>query len=483
MPNWSGIILTNKGRQLQAKVESGSTSLVLTKLKLGNGTISEGQSLEALNDLVAPKQVVGIATKTVLENGYCKIAATISNNNLAEGYLVKELGVFATDPDEGEILYAITTDSAPDYMPATGGATVVSQEFAVYIGVTNAASVVAQIDSGALATMGYVEHYVKTIHDNDRNAHLNMVGATSGVNGQRGMVPAPAKGQQDMPLLGSADFKVLPVAGGGTGASTVAGARNALGLGNTAGAVPIANGGTGATTAGQARTNLGLATVANTGSYNDLSNKPTIPSAYTHPNSGVTAGTYRSVTVNTQGHVTKGENPTKLSTAGLLDLIYPVGSLYWSKKSTSPATLFGGTWTQIKDKFILAAGDAYAQGATGGSATVTLTTAQLPAHNHSGSAQSNGSHSHGASSNSTGEHTHRLYIRTTNDGDFGLTYYGGTVGYQNKWMESAGSHSHTITVNSGGDHTHTLTINNTGSGEGHENMPPYVTYYCWERTA
>ena len=85
MPNWSGIILTNKGRQLQAKVESGSTSLVLTKLKLGNGTISEGQTLEALNDLVGPKQVVGIATKTVLENGYCKIAATISNSDLAEG--------------------------------------------------------------------------------------------------------------------------------------------------------------------------------------------------------------------------------------------------------------------------------------------------------------------------------------------------------------------------------------------------------------
>lgn len=76
------------------------------------------------------------------------------------------------------------------------------------------------------------------------------------------------------------DNDVLPIEHGGTGATTVASARNALGLGNTNDAVPIANGGTGATTASQARTNLGLATVANTGSYNDLSNKPAIPSAY-----------------------------------------------------------------------------------------------------------------------------------------------------------------------------------------------------------
>lgn len=61
---------------------------------------------------------------------------------------------------------------------------------------------------------------------------------------------------------------------------------------------------------------------------------------------------------------------------------HPIGSLYWSSQSTDPGTLFGGTWTRIKDKFILAAGDTYTNGATGGAATVTLTTNNMPSHTH-----------------------------------------------------------------------------------------------------
>jgi len=61
---------------------------------------------------------------------------------------------------------------------------------------------------------------------------------------------------------------------------------------------------------------------------------------------------------------------------------HPIGSLYWSSQNTDPGTLFGGTWQRIKDKFILAAGDTYTNGATGGAATVTLVTNNLPSHNH-----------------------------------------------------------------------------------------------------
>ena len=171
MPNWNGMILTNKGRVLQAKVEAGET-LSLTKLKLGSGIIGKGQSLETLTDLVSPEQNLGIAEKTALENGLTEIKATITNAGLEEGYYVRELGVFAQDPDEGEILYAVTTDTAPDYLPAQGSATVLSQEFAIYITTSNVNHIEATIDPTALATVGFVNLTIDA-HNTSDAAHEN----------------------------------------------------------------------------------------------------------------------------------------------------------------------------------------------------------------------------------------------------------------------------------------------------------------------
>lgn len=67
----------------------------------------------------------------------------------------------------------------------------------------------------------------------------------------------------------------------------------------------------------------------------------------------------------------------------LLDICYPVGSIYQSTKSTNPGTFLGGTWTQLKDRFLLGAGSK-AAGATGGEENHTLTVAEMPSHNHSG---------------------------------------------------------------------------------------------------
>ena len=122
----------------------------------------------------------------------------------------------------------------------------------------------------------------------------------------------------------------------------------------------------------------------------------------------------------------------------LLNLVYPVGSIYWSSNNTNPGTLFGGTWTQIKDKFILAAGDSYTNGATGGAATVTLTVSNMPSHKHGFTPSGKvGSHKHTGPS-----HTHSF----TPSGKVGSHTHTGP------------SHTHSFTpsgtISINGDHTH-----------------------------
>ncbi|MDM8108557.1 hypothetical protein QUV93_01570 [Phascolarctobacterium faecium] len=220
MANWNGLQLTNKGIALQAKVQAG-TQLHITKLKLGSGVVPSGTDVKTLTDLIAPEQNLGIGGKEAVDD-YCKISSTISNTGLDAGYYVRELGVFAQDPDDGEILYMYTTDGAPDYLPAGGGSTVISQEFSVMIAVEDTDNIVVDIDPAALATMGYVQLQIQE-HNTDTTAHADFTGATAKAAGKRGMVPAPAAGDQNKALFGDKSYKsvvqsingITPDAGGG----------------------------------------------------------------------------------------------------------------------------------------------------------------------------------------------------------------------------------------------------------------------------
>lgn len=168
---------------------------------------------------------------------------------------------------------------------------------------------------------------------------------------------------------------------------------------------------------------------------------------------------------------------------------YPIGAYYISSSPTSPATLFGGTWVQVKDRMILAVGDTYnSAGLTGGSATTKLVVNNIPSHNHTCS--------------TTGSHTHtRGSMNIT--GNFGGTdvqsgYYGNGAFAINSWgnYDDEGGHYHsgygknmsfdasrnwTGATSSNGNHAHT--IGNTGSGTAFTTISPYITAYVWRRTA
>jgi len=148
--------------------------------------------------------------------------------------------------------------------------------------------------------------------------------------------------------------------------------------------------------------------------------------------------------------------------------IYPVGSVYISFDATNPSSLFGGTWTRLKDRMLMASGDTYAPNTTGGSATVTLTTSQIPSHTHS--ITTNGSHTHTATNASAGSHSHTVTGSNTSTGPHTHTWSGSSA--------SAGSHTHTVsgTTGSSGSHTHTRgTMEITGEMFGFWNPNGYWT--------
>lgn len=128
-----------------------------------------------------------------------------------------------------------------------------------------------------------------------------------------------------------------------------------------------------------------------------------------------------------------------ISGKAIWELIYPVGAIYISASATDPKTFFGGTWTRIKDCFLLAAGDTFAAGKTGGESEVTLTADEIP--------EIKMSYQYTGQSTVIGTDAIRLY-----DGNGQLNQYTG--------QQSS----------------------NCG-GKAHNNMPPYLTVYVWQRTA
>lgn len=154
--------------------------------------------------------------------------------------------------------------------------------------------------------------------------------------------------------------------------------------------------------------------------------------------------------------ILQGENTQKIKWSALLDKLYPVGCIYQSASSTSPASFLGGTWEQIKDRFILAAGDTYAAGISGGEAEHTLTTSEIPAHAHKQNAYVVSS----------------VFTEKTNIPNRGLSYP----------FENVNVYYSAETVNGAGPFDGILT-DSIGIGSPHNNMPPYVAMYVWKRIA
>jgi len=157
---FDGMTMTTKGINLQTKVQAGAT-LNFTKIKVGDGVLSSGTTLASLTDLVESKLTVEIESVTSLGDGTYRVRGTLTNASVTTGFFLREVGVFATDPDDGEILYSVANAGDEcDYLPAGGGSVVVEQVVDIITAVGSASSVTATIDEDSvlLSKATFTEH-------------------------------------------------------------------------------------------------------------------------------------------------------------------------------------------------------------------------------------------------------------------------------------------------------------------------------------
>ena len=149
---WNPSKLTNKGKALLAKAQAGRATIEITKAQTGAGThVGNLEDVVALKD---PKQTFPISGKELKNDNTLVVNVAITNKGadftLQTGYDIREFGLFAKDPDVGEILYSIATAQTSDYMPAYNDIIPSVINMSYYLEVANAASVTIN-SAGAIA--------------------------------------------------------------------------------------------------------------------------------------------------------------------------------------------------------------------------------------------------------------------------------------------------------------------------------------------
>jgi len=161
---FSTFVITPKGQALMAKLMQGVARCDFTNIKLSSHAYTDAE-LVALETLADVKQSAPITSKSVISVNAIKIRGAIDNLSLVEGYAINTIGVFATDPDEGEILYAVARATVTGWMPPYNGVTVSGAyfEFAVTIG--NASQVELIVDPAGYASIGDLQEVQEQIED------------------------------------------------------------------------------------------------------------------------------------------------------------------------------------------------------------------------------------------------------------------------------------------------------------------------------
>lgn len=139
--------ITAAGLLVLAKGVAGK-QINYTKIVLGDGYLEEGQTPRSLTGVVSPKATIDITKCVVNGDGTVTVGGVFTNDQTNDGFYYRELGLYADDPDEdvGEVLYCYgNCGDLAEWIPPTGGATIVEKTIDIVTAIGTATNVTAYI--------------------------------------------------------------------------------------------------------------------------------------------------------------------------------------------------------------------------------------------------------------------------------------------------------------------------------------------------
>lgn len=164
MAEFSSLVITEKGQALVTKMMvDGGNGLGFTKIATSDTAYPESV-LSTLTSLTGVKQTAGISNIEKVSETQVKLEASVENSEITEGYHINTIGLYATDPDDGEILYAVCRALVAGYIPAYNGLSVSGAIFELVVGVGATSNVNFNVDPAVVATIGDIQkHEQKTV--------------------------------------------------------------------------------------------------------------------------------------------------------------------------------------------------------------------------------------------------------------------------------------------------------------------------------
>lgn len=522
---WENTVITEKGLALQTKLLNGAI-LKITKVEAGTGKATDIRKQTAVMNV---KQVLSLQTVKKKEKQIV-IPVLLENLNLSESYELWQIGFYAEDPDEGEILYCLAQASEGKIIPSNTESPGFSITWNFHFKISDEEKIDMQIEPAGLVSietfnekLGQIDQDIEILHhhviqkDNPHGVTKSQVGLGNVPNvSTNNQTPTYSdvttltnlvSGEKLSEAFPKVKLAVANLINHMANKSNPHGVtKNQIGLGNvpnvstndqilTYGDITALSTLTSGEKLSEAFSKIKLA-ISNL--MNHMSNKNN-PHGVTKSQLGLGEVENKSGAAirgemtaseinNALGYIAARQSEVTQLSSDLLEKVYPVGSIYFSVIDKNPGILFGGTWERFaKGQTLIGVNesdnDFESVKKTGGSKTHvhstndhTLTSDEIPAHNHSVNA---------VNISSSGSHGHTTYYLQDNS----ASGSGGRMG-------TSGNHTkeRTDVVKTGGAHTHTVpahNTNNAGNGGSHNhgntgsasNLSPYITTFIWTRIA